>query len=375
MKRLIVKRSILALLLAVLLTALTACRDKAPEAEPTPEPTPVAEIIVMDELPMHSDTWEDILNEEVEAPTPTPSIVSITSGRDRSAEAAYQPCFVCFDNDPANRPLSGILEADIVYEAPAIADSGTTRLLALFSDMYPAEVGPVGMAYSDFFELLQEWGGMFVHDGYPKTGGYPTLPTDSASQRVTNEGDAAKYFSTSENGKGVLVQLDQLVAGQYSQEAAGEDVRFLLAEGFMYDDAASAKKIRLPFGGSAGERVEYVYEPEAGMYRRYQVVTGSMTGVNALSWNEEDEAIESVPLYVNNVVVQYTETASGGMKLVGTGECEFFVNGLHLFCTWSKASLDAPTYYYFEDGTVITLETGRTWIALHPADATIEVTK
>jgi hypothetical protein len=330
----------------------------------------------MDALPVHSDSWEDILNEEVEPPTPTPSVISSTSGRERSAAAPYQPSFVCFDNDPDNWPLSGILEADIVYEAPAAAGSGNTRLLALFSDTYPAQTGPVGMAYSDFFELQQEWGGMFLHQGYPADSGYPQMLADSAGQRVTNEGDAKTHFFTPENASGVFVHLDQLVAKLYAAKAAEEDVRFLLAEGYPYEQTDSAAKIKLPFGGGKTEAVEYVFDPEVGMYMRYQAnAAGRMTGVNALSWNEEDEALESVPLYVNNIVVQYVTVGDTGVKLTGTGACDFFVNGLRISGTWSKESLDAPTYYYLENGNVVTLETGRTWIALHPADAKIEVTK
>lgn len=376
MKHVFVKRFILALLAAVLLLAAMACKGGNPDAEPSPAPTPTAEIVVMDALPIHSDSWEDILNEEVEPPTPSPSVLSITSGRERSAASPYQPSFVCFDNAPDNRPLSGILEADIVYEAPALADSGATRLLALFSDMYPAQTGPVGMAYSDFWELQQEWGGMFIHEGYPSAGGYPKLPADSDGRRVTNAGDAKKYFFTPKEASGAFVRLDQLVREQYSQKPVEEDIRFLLAEGYVYEEAESAKKIRLPFGGSAGEAVEYVFDPAAGMYLRYQAGAGDrMTGVNALSWNEESEALESVPLYVNNVVVQYVEIVDAGIKAVGTGACDFFVKGQRITGTWSKAALDAPTYYYLENGAIITLETGRTWIALHPAEAAIEVSK
>lgn len=376
MKRMIVKRLALILALAMLIMVMAACKGGEPEEEPTPDPTPSAELIVMDALPVHSDTWEDILNEEVEPPTPTPSVVSSTSGRDRSAAAPYQPSFVCFDNAPDNWPLSGILEADIVYEAPAAAGSGNTRLLALFSDAYPAQTGPVGMAYSDFFELQNEWGGMFVHHGYPTDSGYPQMPTDGAGQRVTNEGDAKTHFFTPENASGLFVHLDQLVAALYSKKAAEEDVRFLLAEGYTYEKAESAVKVKLPFGGGKSEAVEYVFDPEAGMYLRYQAgADGRMTGLNALSWNEEGEALESVPLYVNNIIVQYVAVGDAGMTLIGTGACEFFVNGLRIVGTWSRETADAPTYYYLENGNVVTLETGRTWIALHPADATIEVTK
>jgi len=365
------KRFAAFLVAAVCLMGLAACNKGGdPAAGPSPEPTPEAEVVIFEELPVHSDTWEDILNEEVPPPESEALVLSGTTGRERGVSFPYRPCFVCYDNAPAKRPLSGILEADIVYEAPAL-EGGGTRLLALFSDAYPAQCGPVGMAAADFLDVLAEWGGMLIHEGYPAVAGYPKLPADDAGARITNAGEAAAYFFTDKGVSGNFVNLAELVPKLYVRQPA-EDLRFLLAEGYPYEGADTAGKIRLPFGGKDGEGVEYVYDPEARMYLRYQTAAnGRMTGAAALSWSEEDEALKTVPLYVNNLIVQYAETGGGGLVLTGAGKCEFFVGGFHLFGTWSCEAAGSPTRYYLADGSVVTLETGRTWIALYPADVPV----
>ncbi|MDO4573333.1 MAG: DUF3048 domain-containing protein [Clostridia bacterium] len=341
------KRKLPCLSICLLMLFAAAC-GTANEAEPSPTPavTPAPEIVVMDTLPIHSDTWEDILNEEVPPPTEEPSVISATTGRDLPADKRYQPVAVCYDNAAGNRPLSGILEADIVYEASG--NGNGTRLLALFNDHFPAEVGPVGSAGADFAEALAEW------DAMP----------------VRNEGGAAEFFFSPEEADGQFVDLESLVPALYTEEPAAE-LHFLLAEGYPYAEAATASRIRLPFEGGAAE---YVFDPEAGMYLRYQAAEdGRMAGGQSRSWNGEEGAFENRPLYVQNLIVQYAETGADGFTLVGEGACEFFVRGLHLPGRWSRPSADVPTTYYLEDGSVVTLESGSTWIALLPPESDIEL--
>lgn len=345
------------ILLAVLLASCLAACGKAPEetpAEPTPEPTPEAAIVVVEQLPVHSDTWEDILAEEVPPPEDTPGLISSTTGREVEAERVFRPVFVCYDNATGSRPLSGVANADIVYEAPALAGEGTdgTRLLALFSDVFPAQVGPVGMACADFSSVQREWGGMFVDEGY----------------------SVEEYFFTPEGAKGEFVDLEGLVSAQYTEEPPAADVRFLLSEGYTYADASPAIRFRLPFGGGRGERVEYAFDPEAGQYLRYQAAAdGRVVGAAALLWNEESAALESVPLFVDSVIVQYVNAQNGALELIGSGKCDFFVNGVRVPGEWSRAAVTEPTVYSLSDGSIVTMESGHTWIALHPADLPAQV--
>ncbi len=370
------KNKLLSMLLAVLLPVMALACKKAEDApvEETPAPTPDAAIVVVEQLPVHSDTWEDILNEEVEPPSPTPFGVSPTTGREIDISRAYQPTFVCYDNAAAGRPLSGIAEADIVYEAPASDGGDGTRLMALFCDAFPAQVGPVGMLYGDFASVQKEWGGMVIHEGYPSQSGYPKLADADFIMRVTNAGDAKEFFFSQEDTKGLFVNLEGLVPGLYTSEPAEAGLRFLLAEGYAYAGASSAKKIILPFNGGKSEAVQYVFDPEAGQYMRYQTAAdGRMLGAAALSWNEEMGALESVPLYINSLIVQYAEKDEGGLAVVGSGKCDFFVGGVQVSGTWSRATKADATAYYLDDGSVVTLETGHTWIALHPAETPAQV--
>jgi hypothetical protein len=85
---------------------------------------------------------------------------------------------------------------------------------------------------------------------------------------------------------------------------------------------------------------------------------------------------------VQNLIVQYVNYGSvkGDTKhrrtcdLVGEGKCDYFINGQHVTGKWSRPTADDFTSYFLDDGSLVTLEPGNTWIAVHPADvpATIE---
>lgn len=347
------KRKLYCLLAAALLLMTAACKkpEGAP-AGPTPEPTPETAIVVVDQMPVHVDTWEDILAEEVPPPEEAPPVVSFTTGREIPAGGGFLPTFICYDNAPNRRPLSGIMEADVVYEAPA-ADGGGTRLMALFCDNRPKQVGPLGATYAGFDSVLKEWDGLIIYEGLP-----------AAKEQVFTPDDL----------KGSFVDLEELVPALYTALPPVAQVRFLLSEGYVYEGADAALKLRLPFGGGRGEAVEYAYDADARMYLRYQEnADGRMTEAKSLSWNEETQALENVPLLVNGVIVQYVEADDGVPVLTGSGKCEYFVGGVRVSGTWARESEAAYTEYFLEDGSVVTMESGHTWIALHPADTPVEV--
>lgn len=342
------KRKYLCLLSAVLLLLCTAACKKAEEApaEPTPALTPEPAIVVVDEMPVHSDSWEDILNEEVPPPEAEPGALSATTGREVDAGHPFRPVFVCYDNAALNRPLSGIAEADIVYEMPA-SDGGGTRLLALFNDLSPAQVGPLAGMDAGFAGVQKEWGGLLVDAEAPAN---------------------KEYVFTPEDAEGTFADLNRLVPALFTMEPPEAAIRFLLSEGYPYENAAAAGKFRLGFGGGA-ETVEYAFDSKTRTYQRFQAnADGRMTASAALSYNEESAALESVPLSINSVIVQYVEFAAGAPKLTGSGKCDYFVGGVRVSGTWERAAETDATMYYLEDGSVVTLESGRTWIALHPAD-------
>src|SRR3989338_398117 len=101
----------------------------------------------------------------------TPEPVSTSTGEfinpltaETCKNAKRRPFAVMLSGDAAARPLSGIGEADIVFEMPVITGS-ITRFMALFVCRDPIEIGSVRSARHDFIPLANGFDAIYVHWG------------------------------------------------------------------------------------------------------------------------------------------------------------------------------------------------------------------
>lgn len=80
------------------------------------------------------------------------------------AEAAKRPIAVMLASDPEARPLSGIGQADVVFEMP-VTPNGITRMMAVYQCSQPKEIGSIRSARQDFIPLAQGVNAIFAHWG------------------------------------------------------------------------------------------------------------------------------------------------------------------------------------------------------------------
>ena len=71
---------------------------------------------------------------------------------------------IMLSSDPEARPLSGIGQADIVFEMP-VTPSGVTRMMAVFQCEQPKEIGSVRSARLDFVPLALGLDTIYAHFG------------------------------------------------------------------------------------------------------------------------------------------------------------------------------------------------------------------
>ncbi|HEX7022223.1 MAG TPA: DUF3048 domain-containing protein, partial [Trueperaceae bacterium] len=94
--------------------------------------------------------------EGVDQPTGTPASPTPYSGK------RERPMAVLIDN--ANGyPQSGLLEASSIFEMPV--EGGLTRLMTVYDEVDPAQVGPIRSARTYFVEAAQDLNAVLVHDG------------------------------------------------------------------------------------------------------------------------------------------------------------------------------------------------------------------
>ena len=286
---------------------------------------------------------------------------------------------VSIENSESARPQTGLNQADIVYEFTV--ESHITRFQALFNDTYPQFVGPVRSARYYFIKMQKEWAGMYIHVGYGPPRGEYRLNEDDIVLHMTSGGITAgtrnsSYFWRTDDKKKrehtLMVNLAQAVADKTAELDPPRHQRFLFDEGVTYEDGAAFSVIHMKYTTKKADKLEYKYDPATNKLSRYEY--GEQFMVRTPAAAERTYTVE--PLSVQNLIVQYADYSfiKGDNKgrrmveMIGTGKCDYFVNGQHVTGYWARPDEDQPTTYYLDNGEVVTLEMGNTWIAVYPDD-------
>lgn len=276
------------------------------------------------------------------------------------------------DNSPWARPHAGINDADQVYE---IQVEGITRFMELFHSKSPDRIGPIRSARSSDIDLMGN-----LHR--------PLLAWSGGNPGVTQQVKDAE-------AAGILVDVShQTAEADYYRDARGQagvalehtlftSVVKLRADytpadaeppGSMFDfhapgTPAPATALDIPgividFG--LGVRIEYVWDAERGCWDRFQVDQNHPRNHSAFV----DEA--NVQVCPPNVVILFltygqSEVDSRSPKAlsVGDGDGLVLIGGKATAVHWRRATpgdgwnlTDAST------GEPVSLEQGRTWVAL-----------
>lgn len=280
-----------------------------------------------------------------------------------SQEDAY-PLLVAvmIENHWDARPLSGIHEASVVYEAPV--EANFSRFLAIFPANAESEkVGPVRSARPYYVDWLREYGTpLYMHVG----GSQDALDRIEAwGVHDLNEFYRGWYYWRDD---GRFAPHNVYTSSKLWNTAFADYDAFAATSTFdgwsfgamspcdeLTDSLASCADVfTTTFNGSVYEAI-WRYATSTNQYERYQV-EGKQT----------DEG--GNPILADTVVVQFVTTtvldAIGrlGMETVGEGRAVVFRDGRMIEGVWKKQSASDRTEWRDTNGDVIPLNPGKIWI-------------
>lgn len=283
-----------------------------------------------------------------------------------------RPIAAMVDNEKTALPHYGLSEADIVYEMTnSTANDGITRLMVLVKDWASIEqLGSIRSARPTNIWLAAEWNAVLCHDGGPYyideflaqdyssnfSGGFSRVENGKATEftEYIVSGDLETKFANSSS-----------VSSEYNEYYKGEHFQFT-TESYPVDysedeTALDASKITLPFEHNGSY---LVYNEETGMYEYYE-------------YGEQHlDAEDGEPLAFKNLLIQkcdLVELDANGYMLfnapfVASEAGYYLTNGKAVPITWSKGEYDDITHYYNSDEEELTINTGKTYIAIVPSD-------
>lgn len=294
-----------------------------------------------------------------------------------------RPIAAMVDNETTAYPHYGINNCDIVYEMMNSTQNGRiTRLMCIQKDWGSIkQLGSIRSVRTTNFMVAAEYNAVILHDGGPFyideyiakpysahiSGGFARIPNGKA-QEFTEYVTADGY--TNSKGKsfqGLNTRIDNAgISRTYNEYYNGPHFQFAnqdykLSEKVV-DFVVSAKNIALPFPHNSSA---LSYNESTGLYEY------SCYG------KQHVDALDGEVTSFKNVILQSTtfvELDPHGYltyNVVGSGDYGWYMtNGEAIDIRWEKDSESSITHYYnVHTNEEIVLNTGKTYVALVPADA------
>lgn len=344
------------------------------------EEEPAEEEVTINVEPIPEEPVEEVKEEEVEV---EPEVVDeLPEGYVRSEltnlpipeEIANQrPIAAMVDNESLALPHYGIAEADIVYEMMNSTLNGRiTRLMVMVKDWGNIEqLGSIRSARPTNFFITAEWNACLVHDGGPYyidqyiardycchfSGGFSRVNNGKATEytEYIMKGDLEKKFADSNYS----TEYDKYNPGTHYTFALPESPNVLSEtyEGYT----KPCEYIDLPFPHNESE---LSYNKETGLYEYAEYGKPHKDA-------EDDEV-----LAFTNVIIQdctFAQLDDNGYliyNILAENMPGYYITGGEAVeITWSKLAETDITRYYDGTGQQITLNTGKTYIAIVPDDS------
>jgi hypothetical protein len=277
-----------------------------------------------------------------------------------------RPLIVKVENSSAARPQSGLLQADIVYEM--LTEGGITRFAAIYLCRKANSIGPVRSARFPDTVLVRQYNGFFGHCGgsWPVRKAIKNAGIDDLDE--IRYGTQAYWRVSSRRMPHNLYTSTKALRELVNKLNLNGEINY---RGFEFKGKSSTtptvSSVTIPFSG--WNKIVYKYDKETNSFLRFHRTT------------PHTDATTGKQISVKNVVVIFVTVRATGLRdsvgsavldfdLAGKGKALFYIDGREIKGSW-EASFDAPPHFYRDDGKVVKLNRGNTWIEVVPLDAKV----
>lgn len=319
----------------------------------------------------------------VASPTPTPDLhigeakSKLTGLWIPEEEANKRPYAVMLNNIKVANPQSGISDASILYEA--LVEGGITRLMGIFENVDAASetakrLGSVRSARHYYVSFADEYDAVFVHFGKTTYADkkMKKLGIDHIDGNIGIGTGAFHRDKTIKAPHNAFASFDGLAtimekAGYRTEYEEGYEAHFRFAEeDFTLPVGEAVNKLTLKF--SSYTSPYFIYDVNNGVYERYQFGDAHI------------DANTKETLTYKNIIVQFVkewDIDKNGYQTMdiedATGKGFYITNGTAVSITWSKNEKTRFMRYYDMEGNELTINPGKTYIAVFPNSRTENV--
>ncbi|MCR5268014.1 MAG: DUF3048 domain-containing protein [Lachnospiraceae bacterium] len=359
------------LLLGVLMTAacvLCACggEEEAEQTVTVDSPEPVIQVISEESAPVVEEVQEEVVEETREGMYRS----ELSNEWIDESLRDQRPIAAMVDNEKTALPHFGLTKfADVVYEITnSKLNGGVTRFMVLVKDWEAIDqLGSIRSVRPTNLQIIPEWNAVICHDGGPfyiddylardyveNFSGTFGRVNNGKSREFTEyilTGDLDKNFAS----KGYSTTYNEYYPGPHYKFASEDNQVDLSSDA----TAINATHIQMPY-----EHNKPFLDYKDGLYYYSEYGAPHVDAGN----NNEQLSFKNLLLQNARYVVFDDHGYMMFHSIDYNREGYYITNGKAIKITWSKSEELSPTKYYDMDGNEITLNTGRTYVALVPDD-------
>lgn len=269
------------------------------------------------------------------------------------------PVAVMIENMVDAWPLSGLDQANLVFEAPV--EGGITRFSAFYASGEPvAKIGPIRSARPYYLDWAEELRALYLH-----VGGSPEALAKIKNYDIydLNQFFNDRYFW---RDRGRLAPHNVYTSSELINQAlTAKNLKEVAYESWLYkDDAdpkdrpAQVKDLVIDFSTPA-YRATWKYDPATNSYLRYQG-DQPQTMLNGAEVRAKNIAVQIAKI---QIVDDYSRRK---IWTVGQGQALIFEDGKVISGQWKKDGRGARTKFYDANNQEIEFNAGTTWVEVVP---------
>lgn len=268
-----------------------------------------------------------------------------------------RPIAVMLAGDKETIPLSGIGQADMVFEMP-VTPNGITRFMAVFQCETPKEIGSVRSSRIDFIPLARGLKAIYAHWG----GEHEAL--DELNKGIINNIDAMKYEgSVFYRKRGVPQPHDGFTSFDLLYKKS-EELAYDLKDNFV--DYPHKEKVDRNLSNLADSinvgypdpfNATWIFDSATNVYKR------NRNGQPEVNKNTNEQVSASVVVLMRTKITFWRDQYMR-VNVTGQGVAQVFEGGIVINGKWKKDSEDSKLGFYDQDGKEIKFLPGKIWVEI-----------
>lgn len=286
---------------------------------------------------------------------------------------ARRPLLIKIGNSPAERPQSGLQQADVVVEH--LTEGAITRFSALFYCSDADAIGPIRSARLIDLELVPMFGAIFAHVGGSEPVRQMIAQSDISQADFDDYGRAPIFREVPEFKR----PFNRYTSTKEMYDLAVKEdlITDAPVQGFSFSAA-------IPGGGRAGTGVTvpysknlsnavFTYDSQRGVYARSTVSTPHLDAVTKQQLTATNVLVLYAPHETTNIVEDSLGSRSVKITLTGSGKATLLRDGQAYDLTWTRSDPKQLMQFTAADGSPAAFKPGNVWIEVVPTDMQVTV--